>query len=78
MADRCAWFTDPKIGRWFSPQCMGGAVYGEHRCTCPTSRRSLTDRVAELECTVAELKTLLASSPEVTRQGENTGGGHDG
>lgn len=35
MGERCAWVNDPRIGAWFNPQCMGGAVYGEDQCTCP-------------------------------------------
>lgn len=32
--NRCKFVTEKDGFRWFFPQCMGGAVYGIHGCTC--------------------------------------------
>lgn len=58
MSERCHYETDPVIGRWFYPGCMGGAIYGKGGCTCRASitekntrqrLRELSDRVSKLE-----------------------------
>jgi hypothetical protein len=56
--DRCRWYTDPEIGRWLLPGCMGAAVYGPRGCTCGTMSESeyLEEKVSELEDRVRELE----------------------
>lgn len=59
MAERCHWETDPIIGRWHYPGCMGAAVYGPDGCTCPPkpSKKDDTEkRIADLEAKVAQLE----------------------
>lgn len=47
---RCRWIEDPTMpdGKWFMPECMGGAVGGEDSCTCLTHD--------EQEETISDLK----------------------
>lgn len=75
MGERCAWINDPEIGMWFSPACMGGAVYGEGQCTCAAPEATPSEQIENLERMVAELKArFLATPPETTRQGEGRDG----
>jgi hypothetical protein len=53
----CRWMHDPKIGRWWYPQCIGG-IYGKEGCTCHHSRK---DRVEVLEKRVEKLERQLAA-----------------
>lgn len=66
--DACHWRTDAKIGRYFVPGCMGGAVYGEGRCTCQHRRASTAGRLAALEDQVESLTARLeaALAPNTT------------
>lgn len=57
---RCAWRTDPEIGRFHVPGCMGAAVYGPRGCTCGTrSEKSLEDRMVDLESRISDLERRL-------------------
>lgn len=31
---KCHYSYDKKAGKFWYPQCWGGAIYGEHMCTC--------------------------------------------
>jgi hypothetical protein len=54
---RCRWISDPKIGRWHLPGCMGAAVYGPNGCTCiQPSRRELEERIEALERRITQLE----------------------
>lgn len=58
----CRWRIDKTIGRCWLPECMGGAVYGPHGCTCPTGKNvseELEDRVDQLE---EQVKQLVAKT----------------
>lgn len=57
--ERCGWHTDPKIGRWFYPRCMGGAHYGLGGCTCRASSKTTSDRLERLEDQVRHLMELV-------------------
>lgn len=63
MGDRCRWRYDREVGRYWLPGCMGGAVYGESGCTCPTgpSRAELEDRVEKLEAEVTQLRAATVT-----------------
>lgn len=70
MSDQCRWERDEEIGRFFLPGCMGGAVYGPERCTCPKPVRAkkvalaLEERVERLEALVDQ----LLRSPETPQK----------
>ena len=54
----CRWRVDKKVGRYWLPECMGGAVYGPHGCTCPAGENGSEDieeRVERLEKQVKQL-----------------------
>jgi hypothetical protein len=63
---RCQWLTDPEIGRWFLPGCMGGAVYGESQCTCGPpagepdgDEPTIEDRLTAIETQLQRLAAAL-------------------
>lgn len=60
----CYWATDKEIGRYHVPGCMGSAVYGPGGCTCRPSQRkkSLEQKVVELEERIRKLERLLAQT----------------
>lgn len=57
MTDRCMWKRDKKIGRWFLPGCMGGAVHGPDGCTC--KKPSTESRIEKLERELADVKNEM-------------------
>lgn len=66
MAEVCTWKRDHKIGRYFVPGCMGGAVYGEGGCTCDRKKNTTAERIAQLERRVEDL-TATVTRLEATR-----------
>lgn len=54
----CRWMHDPKIGRWWYPECMGG-IYGREGCTCPRTARAKQHKIDELERRIDQLETKL-------------------
>lgn len=67
--DVCRWKTDPQIGRYHIPGCMGGAVCGPSGCTCGTRNRSTSERITDLEEQVAELTARLALAEQEKGRG---------
>jgi hypothetical protein len=66
MSERCGYAYDKSVGRYWFPQCMGGAVYGLSGCTCaPKSakrgRDDLLRRIDVLERRVERLEGRNAS-----------------
>lgn len=55
---RCGYMTDSEAGKFFVPQCIGGAVYGPGGCTCnpKAQRKALEQKLIELEEHVAKLE----------------------
>ena len=63
MSARCSWKSDPEVGRYYLPECMGGAVYGPHGCTCDRRVRieSIEDRLDRLQASVDALTRKATS-----------------
>lgn len=58
----CRFRVDKQVGRYWLPECMGGAVYGPHGCTCPTDKNGHDDweeRIERLEEQVKQLNKKI-------------------
>lgn len=73
MLGVCHWRIDKLDGkpfRWFMPVCMGGAVMGEHACTChdfdsaPTAPEKLSVQAAVLRSLEKRVKALEKLIPQ--------------
>jgi hypothetical protein len=51
--------------RFWMPECIGGAVYGKHGCTCDVKRAKADqlERIERLEKAVKELQRRLSTGP---------------
>jgi hypothetical protein len=60
MSNQCQWIDDPKIGPWFLPGCMGGAI-DEAYCTCEDGVRTIEEyhRLQALEAKVDRLASMV-------------------
>lgn len=61
----------PDGSKYWLPDCMGGAVYGEQGCTCTREpkKSKLEKKVEELEKRIAELESAKNTEQQVQPDG---------
>ena len=55
----CRFRVDKKVGRYWLPACMGGAVYGPHGCTCPSGTNGYYDMEERMDRLEKKVKQLI-------------------